>query len=163
VEFVVWQIEGEIITLKLEADGDYHLVVRGASGDTMIAEVPTGTKQFVGTSPWLGNIKAARDTVDQKLVQHLNPASFVQMGDILVPRASVSAEPPQAMDSRVLPKSFATPPEGQEQTAPAFKTAVKPTAVRIKGVGFFDRVHDQTGVALLNGIEIHPVLKIEWL
>ncbi len=162
VEFVVWQIEGEIITLKLEADGDYHLVVQGASGDTMIAEVPTGTKQFVGTSPWLGNIKAARDAVDQKLVRHLDPASFVQLGDTLVPRASVSSEP-RAMDPRVLPKSFATPPEGQEQTVPTFKTAVKPTAVRITGVGFFDRVHDQTGVALLNGIEIHSVLKIEWL
>jgi len=28
------------------------------------------------------------------------------------------------------------------------------------GVGFFDRVHDQTGVAMKNGIELHPVLDI---
>ena len=30
------------------------------------------------------------------------------------------------------------------------------------GVGFFDRVHDQTGVAMKNGIELHPVLAIEF-
>jgi hypothetical protein len=30
-------------------------------------------------------------------------------------------------------------------------------------VGFFDKVHGQTGVALTNAIELHPVLKIEWL
>ena len=46
---------------------------------------------------------------------------------------------------------------------PTFKTKVKPTDARITGVGFFDRVHGQTGVALSNGIELHPILKIEWL
>jgi hypothetical protein len=30
-------------------------------------------------------------------------------------------------------------------------------------VGFFDRVHGQTGGSLLNGIELHAVLKIQWL
>jgi hypothetical protein len=44
-----------------------------------------------------------------------------------------------------------------------FKTKVKPTAVRITGVGFFDKVHGQMGVAQLNGIELHPVLKVEFL
>jgi len=40
---------------------------------------------------------------------------------------------------------------------------VPATPVRITGVGFFDKVHGQMGVALLNGIELHPILKIEWL
>jgi len=31
--------------------------------------------------------------------------------------------------------------------------------VRIIGVGFFDRVHDQRGVVEKNGVKIHPVLK----
>jgi hypothetical protein len=39
---------------------------------------------------------------------------------------------------------------------------VKPTQARITGVGFFDRSHGATGAAP-NVIEIHPVLKIEWL
>jgi len=34
---------------------------------------------------------------------------------------------------------------------------------RITGVGFFDTVHGQTGVSQRNGIELHPVLGIEWL
>jgi hypothetical protein len=34
--------------------------------------------------------------------------------------------------------------------------------VRITGVGFFNRVHGQIGVAP-NGIELAPVLSIEWL
>ena len=37
------------------------------------------------------------------------------------------------------------------------------TRARITGVGFFDKVHGQTGVAQLNGIELHPVLKVEFL
>jgi hypothetical protein len=44
-----------------------------------------------------------------------------------------------------------------------FQARVSPTPARITGVGFFDADHGQTGVALLNGIELHPVLKIEWL
>ena len=44
-----------------------------------------------------------------------------------------------------------------------FKTQVPVTPVRITGVGFFDSVHGQMGVSQSNGIELHPVLKIEWL
>jgi len=39
----------------------------------------------------------------------------------------------------------------------SFQTASTP--VQVKGVGFFDFIHGQTGVAL-NGIELHPVLDI---
>jgi hypothetical protein len=34
---------------------------------------------------------------------------------------------------------------------------------RITGVGFFDKIHGQLGVAHTNGIELHPILLIEWL
>jgi hypothetical protein len=165
VEFTVWQIEADITVVKLEADGDYHLVVQGTSGDTMIAEVPTGTKKFIGTSPWLANIKAARAEVDEKFMKHFNPQDFVQMDNILVPRDSVSGVP-QAMPESVrqaLPRSFATPLEGDEVALPVFQAKVKATPAKITGVGFFDADHGQTGVAHLNGIELHPVLKIEWL
>jgi len=36
-----------------------------------------------------------------------------------------------------------------------------PIRVRVTGVGFFDRIHGQAGVAP-NGIELHPVLRIEF-
>jgi len=35
--------------------------------------------------------------------------------------------------------------------------------VRVTGMGFFDRVHGGTGQVLKNGIELHPVIKIEFL
>jgi hypothetical protein len=40
---------------------------------------------------------------------------------------------------------------------------VPPTRAQITGVGFFDKIHGQMGVSQLNGIELHPVLKIECL
>jgi hypothetical protein len=40
---------------------------------------------------------------------------------------------------------------------PSFKTTRR--EVTVTGVGFFDRIHGQTGVAS-NGIELHPVLSI---
>lgn len=164
VERTVWQIEGDITVLKLEKDGDYHLVIQGASGETMVAEVPTGTKEFIGESPWLANIKAARQRIDDKLVNHLSPQSFVQMAGTLVPRDSL---PPElAMHALPPPPevfSFVTPVNGSEVLMPTFKTKVKPTPARITGVGFFDKVHGQTGVSQFNGIEIHPTLKIEFI
>jgi hypothetical protein len=109
-------------------------------------------------------MQVARQAIDDKLVSKLNPADFVQVGDMLVPRNSVTASTaaqPLAMPS--LPASFRTPPEGSNQPMPAFKTQITPTRVRITGVGLFDKVHGQMGVAQLNGVELHPILKIEWL
>lgn len=160
VECVIWQVDATITVLKLEGDGDYHLVLQGPSGRTIIGEVPTPTPIFIGNSPWAGNIGEARRAVDDKLVSPLSPANFVLMGDTLVPRESVSVVP-RAMPA--LPVSFRTPLEGLEATVPMFQTSVPPTPARITGVGFFDKVHGQTGVSLSNGIELHPILKIEWL
>ncbi|HET9280606.1 MAG TPA: hypothetical protein VFR24_01470 [Candidatus Angelobacter sp.] len=163
LEIVIWRLEVTITALKLEADGDYHLVLQGDSGETMIGEIPTPTQTFLGDSPWLSNIKAARQQVDDKLVHPLNPQDFVPMGNMLVPRSAAPPELQHVMASFKLPPSFVTPPEGQESTMPAFKTKVNPTLARITGVGFFDKVHGQMGVSQLQGIELHPVLKIEWL
>jgi hypothetical protein len=163
LEIVIWRLEVTITALKLEADGDYHLVLQGDSGETMIGEVPTPTKTFIGNSPWLSNIKDARQQVDDKLVHPLNPKDFVPMGNMLIPRSAAPPELQHVMANFKLPPSFVTPPEGQEATMPAFKTKVNPTPARITGVGFFDKVHGQMGVSQLQGIELHPVLKIEWL
>jgi hypothetical protein len=160
VEETVWRLEATITVMKLEADGDYHVVLQGVSGHTMVAEVPTPTAQFLGGSPWITNIGQARKALDDKFVSKLSPADFVPMGKYLVPRASLTDQP-QALPP--LPASFATPAEGTGIQMPLFQTQVPPTRARITGVGFFDKVHGQTGVSQSNGIELHPVLKIEWL
>jgi hypothetical protein len=158
VETTIWTLEAEIIALKQEADGDYHLVLQGPSGETMIGEIPTPRPPFVQTqSPWLANIKAARAAVDNKLVKNLSPADFTSFAGKLVPREAVTLPTESPLG---LPESFATPQEGM---TPAFKTRITPTKARITGVGFFDKVHGQMGVSSSNGIELHPILKIEWL
>ena len=165
VETTIWQVEGTINVLNLEKDGDYHLVFQGASGATLVAEVPTPTATFIGDSPWLQNIQEARQAVDDKLVHNLSPKDFVLPpgGTKLVPRNSLSGDlPVPPMRDFKMPESFLTPAEGEEAEMPAFQTAVKPTAARITGVGFFDRAHHATGAAP-NVFELHPALKIEWL
>ena len=130
----------------------------------MVAEVPTATKVFLANSPWLANIKTARKNVDDRLVNKLSPANFAQLEGILVPRESLpETEQMHAMSAPANMLTFSTPADGDEIAVATFKTKVKPTAVRITGVGFFDKVHGQMGVSQLNGIELHPVLKVEFL
>lgn len=160
VETTIWRLDVTITAMKLEADGDYHLVLQGASGETMIGEIPTPNTQFVGDSPWLNNMQAARHAVDDKFVTHLSPAAFVAMGDKLVPRDAVSG-PIESFPAT--PASFLPPGPGVPQSVPLFKTQLPPTRARVTGVGFFDSVHGQMGVSQSNGIELHPVLRIEWL
>ena len=94
VETTIWRVEVMIIALKQETDGDYHLVLQGASGETMIGEIPTPRPPFVATSsPWLANIKAARAAVDEKLLKHLSPAAFVAVQGKLIPRESLTIQP----------------------------------------------------------------------
>jgi hypothetical protein len=165
VESTIWQVEVTITVVNQEADGDNHLVIQGSSGATMVAEVPTPTSTFIGDSPWLANIKEARQAVNDKLLHTLSPKDFVLPpgGRKLVPRDSLSGDiPTPRLADFKMPESFVTPPEGEDQPTPTFQTAVKPTRARITGVGFFDRAHGATGAAP-NVIEIHPVLKIEWL
>jgi hypothetical protein len=130
----------------------------------LVAEVPTPTSQFIGDCPWAANIQEARQAVDDKLVHNLNPNDFVLPpgGTKLVPKNSLSGDIPLPPTAFKMPESFRTPKEGEEIQMPAFQTAVPPTRARITGVGFFDRAHGATGAAP-NVIELHPVLKIEWL
>jgi hypothetical protein len=167
IERTIWRVDGFITVLKQEADGDYHLVVQGNAGDTIVAEVPTPTTTFIGDCPWLANIQEARQAVDDKLVHNLNPQNFVLPpgGTKLVPRSTLSGDlPVPAMANFAMPESFLTPAgeEGDQMPVPTFQTAIRSVAVRITGVGFFDRDHGQTGRAP-NIFELHPVLKVEFL
>jgi hypothetical protein len=157
-EVTIWRIEATIIALKHEADGDYHLVLQGSSGAEMVAEIPTPTEEFVGDSPWIKNIGAARQEVDDKLLNGLSPADFTLSNGKFVPHGAVTFQPRAAMDARL---SFTTPKDSLT-VQPLFATKIDPTSARITGVGFFDRAHGATGAAP-NVIELHPVLKIEWI
>jgi len=129
----------------------------------MIGEVPTPTKRFIEDGPWLHNIKAARQAVDDKLIHKISPADFVlSPKGMLVPRNSFTSPLPP-LRSEFLPESFKTAPEGKEHLMPTFKTQVPATPAEITGVGFFDKVHGQDGVSLGNGIELHAILKIVFL
>jgi hypothetical protein len=152
--------------MKHEADGDYHLVLQAASGQEMVGEVPTPTTEFVGDSPWINNIRQVRQQIDDKFVKHLSPAAFAlappefgPMNDKYVPHGAMTFQPRVTADPAL---SFVTPPEGSGIIQPLFQTALTPTPARITGVGFFDRAHGATGAAP-NVIELHPVLKVEWL
>ena len=158
-EVTIWRIVAKIIALKHEADGDYHLVLQGTSGQQMVAEIPTPTTRFIGDSPWIDNITQARSEIDERLVRHLAPASFALMNDKLVPLGASTS----ALRQNPAPGlSFTTPPPGSGQVQPLFQTAITPTLARITGVGFFDRAHGATGAAP-NVIELHPTLKVEWM
>ena len=158
-EVTIWRLEATIIALKHEKDGDYHLVLQGASGAEMVAEIPTPTPEFVGDSPWLNNISQARQEVDDKLVSQLSPAAFTLLDDKFVPHGAATFRSRQAAAPTL---SFVTPKPGSGVTQPLFSTQITPTAARITGIGFFDRAHGATGAAP-NVVELHPVLKVEWL
>ncbi|MDB5321305.1 MAG: hypothetical protein JWN40_2936 [Phycisphaerales bacterium] len=167
VETTIWRITADVIAVKQEDDGDYHLVLQGASGQHMIAEVPTPRAPFVQpSSPWIKNMKTARAAIDDKIVKKLNPKNFVPMGSKWVPRNSLSKDAATLAMRRVsamaaiAPKAFTTPPQG---LGASFMSKTKPTRVRLTGVGFFDKVHGQTGVSQFNGIELHPILKVEFV
>ncbi|HKI00003.1 MAG TPA: hypothetical protein VJ999_12910 [Candidatus Sulfotelmatobacter sp.] len=156
VETTVWQLDATVTALKLEADGDYHLVLQGETAKTMIGEVPTPKPPFVkATSPFLPYVKKARAAVDAALGQHVKAAQFAQFGKTQLP-VGASSQP-----ASLKATSLALPTAGDDGGPQAtFEIKIPQRKVTVTGVGFFDRVHGQAGVCLLNGIELHPILDI---
>ena len=108
-ETTLLSVDATLTEYKLEDDSDFHLVIRDAFGNTMIAEIPSPA--CVTTGPFAALIASARADFE---------ASFT------------------------------------------VSTSFKPTntPIHLVGIGFFDYIHGQTGVAP-NGIEIHPVLSVQ--
>ncbi len=165
VELVIWQVDADITVIKKEGDGDLHIVLQGRSGDTMIAEVPKPDRAFVGRgSPWFDAIKEVRGKIANRFGQTFAQTPLTQLNaKFAMPAAPLvllpAAPPPAAPVGGLVTE----PPDGDIfDSMPPFKAQVPQTPVTITGVGFFDRVHDQTGVAMKNGIELHPVLAIEF-
>ena len=141
VETTIWQVEADIVGIKLETDGDYHLVLQGASGEFMVAEIPTPNPPFVkSTSPLRGNIKQARAAIDTHFSKIMHALNFFPMGKATVPAESFTIAP-----QAVTAMTFGPAVEGVMPQVASFKTKVTPTKVRITGVGFFDNAHGQTG------------------
>ena len=115
VETTVWSVRAQLVGYRIEADGDYHLVLRDPqSGATMIGEIPMPS---CVTSR--GATYAALRTEVNRIGHHAATRFWWW-----------------------LDYHGATPP-----------------TVTISGVGFFDRIHQQDGVAR-NGVELHPVLGV---
>jgi hypothetical protein len=112
-ELSAYSVSALLVGFKLETgDQDFHLVLQGSSGATLIAEIPA--PECSSGSVVLEQIAAAR-------------SSFVAQ--------------------------FGAPLRG------VFRRLKKPIAVQVVGVGFFDPIHGQRGVAP-NGFELHPVLRL---
>jgi hypothetical protein len=143
-ETTIWKLTATVTEGRIEQDGDYHLVLTGDSGNTMIGEIPMPETSFVAaSSPWFNDIKAARAAMDLKLKQlgkSLEPVGFTRE----------SMAPPSAPRP-----AGAVKKEKESDMTPIGARAV------ITGVGFFDSAHGQTGVAP-TAIEIHPILDIEF-
>jgi len=132
VESTVWSVDAQIVALKQETDGDYHLVLQGATGERMVAEVPTPKPPFVdSSSPWLANIQTARKAADDKLISKLSPQDFIQMNGTLVPKEALPAPlQAEALRAPAFIHSFVAP-LAQEQPLATFETAITPTKARI--------------------------------
>src|SRR5438876_6131236 len=64
-ETTQWVLNATLTQYKLEGDSDYHLVLSDASGNTMIAEIPS--PNCVGTgSPFGPGITASRNAFDAR-------------------------------------------------------------------------------------------------
>ena len=137
-ETTVWRLKALVVEARLEQDGDYHLVLRGTTGQEMIGEIPNPDPAFVKNPVWLADIKVARDAMNKKLGAPLKAVGF----------AEADMAPPTE-------ERFAN--KRKPNDAPAM-TQVNAQATII-GVGFFDSDHGQTGVAP-TAIEIHPILSI---
>lgn len=60
VECMVWRVEAQVVGYKLEADGDYHIVISDGEGHHMIIEIPDPDCAAGGA--WGSEIRAARET-----------------------------------------------------------------------------------------------------
>jgi hypothetical protein len=113
IERHVFKVRAQVVTAKIEEDGDIHLVIaaRSAMNRTMIVEFPD--RSCVASA-------FKRDRMDQA-----RQAMLAECG-------SLSSSTFTDLTGNVI----------------------------IRGVGFWDEIHGQTGVAP-NGIELHPVLRFE--
>jgi hypothetical protein len=156
VELTIWRLEADVIALKLEDDGDMHIVLRGESGTLMIAETPTARDPFVGAnSPWLGAMDKVRRALNERFGNKVVPMAISAEAEKLMP-------PGAFVNAGAMAEAQPLPLADLIAEGKPFAVKIDPIQVRVTGVGFFDRVHGQNGVAK-NGIELHPLLDIKFI
>lgn len=161
VETTVWQVKAKVIALKLEADGDYHLVLEDDSGAEMVAEVPYPDNEFIATnSPFFTDVQDSRSAVNKQFGEILAQVNFVPSGTDakFIPESSASLEAAQGPKTKIALVSDST---DAFKDSDLFSARIDAADATITGVGFFDRAHGQTGAAP-NIIELHPVLDISF-
>jgi hypothetical protein len=112
-----YSVTAKLTTVKLEMDGDYHLILQADTGQTMVAEIPSPSCYSGNNTDIRSQFQTARDAID---------AAFLH---------------------------------GERRGLSRITSDAK---VEVTGVGFFDFVHGQMGMAP-NGFELHPVLSIQLL
>ena len=131
VEITVYTLTVELVGSKIEGDSDVHLVVADPNDPTatMIVEFPD---------------PACIEAQDAALVARMTNArsAVLQAVPTLVAKIAAGAPIPAAAMNPQTQKMLLQPMSGLAQ---------------INGVGFFDTLHGQAGVAP-NGVELHPVL-----
>ncbi len=66
-ETTVFSVEADVVDCRLMPDGDYRVTVRGASGKTLVLEMPNPAPEFVDPkSKFADQIKAAREQFSAK-------------------------------------------------------------------------------------------------
>lgn len=74
VETTVWEIEAEVVAHQLMPDGDYRLVLRGATGRNIIMEVPD--PKLVAGSRFAKEIATVRKQIEERY----HPTAQLQEG-----------------------------------------------------------------------------------
>jgi len=161
VEVTIWIVKARVTALKLEADGDYHLVLQDDSGAEMVGEIPYPDNEFIASkSPFFEDVKASRTAVNDQFGEIMARLNFVPSGTDakLIP---ASAAPPSLQAAQAPVKKIALVSDSTDafKNSDLFSARIEPAEATITGVGFFDRAHGQTGAAP-NVIELHPVLDI---
>src|SRR5262249_53546414 len=68
VEFTIYSVEADAIACKEELSGDYHLVLKDESGETMIVAAPNPDPAFVlRSSRWANEIALVHKKIKDKL------------------------------------------------------------------------------------------------
>ena len=166
-ETAIWKVPATVIALKMESDGDYHLVLQDSSGNMMVAEVPNPDAAYIqnynpADNPYHDAIAAARAAVDNQFGASIQATQFVAFTSAfsgetkLVARSAIGPGAISGTDASSLNLSAMT---ADPDTMQPFTVQITPTPATVTGIGFFDKSHGATGAAP-NVFELHPVINI---